>query len=104
MHSSAHGHRVDDATRPTQPRFGGPRRAADPMLFDSVVLTVLNHRRRIARLLSQIDDLQRRVLDRGVSELEAGTLDEAALLAHFADRLRAGDDALHHVVLELQGR
>lgn len=80
------------------------RRAFTDLTRSDIVLTVTDHRQHITHLLTRIDDLQRRVVEWGVIELEAGDVDTATLLARFADRLRASDDALRAVVTELQKR
>jgi hypothetical protein len=75
----------------------------------AAVSAVANHRRRIAQLLDQLDDLQHHAADARVATLEAGileagVLDAATLLAQLAARLRAGDEVLRDVVAALQGR
>jgi hypothetical protein len=70
----------------------------------AVGFAVARHRRRIAWLLEQLDDLQGQTADGRVGALEAGMFDVATLLAQLAARLRVGDEVLRDVVAGLQGR
>jgi hypothetical protein len=76
-----------------------PDHGLAPMVF-----AVANHRRRIARLLEQLDDLRHHTGDTRVADLEPAMNDDAALLAQFAARLRRGDEVLRDVIAALQGR
>jgi ABC-type transporter Mla subunit MlaD len=91
---------VETAARPA----AAVRSPAPDHVLAAVVFAVASHRRRIARLLEQLDDLQRQTADGRVGALEAGMLDAATLLAQLAARLRAGDQVLRDVVAGLQGR
>jgi hypothetical protein len=70
----------------------------------AVILAVIEHRRKIARMLSRLDELQRHVVETGVAALEDGTVDVATLLVRLSERLREGDGQLQMLVDELKVR
>jgi hypothetical protein len=81
---------------------------AEDWMVPGIILAVAEHRQRIARLLNRLDALRRDAVERSVTVLEDGlddgTVDAPALLALFAERLRAGDHELREVVAELEAR
>jgi hypothetical protein len=72
--------------------------------LEAIVIAIDDHRRRIAKVLDQLDDLQRHAVDRHPGARDGDERAPCALFACLAQRLRAGDDALRDVVFELQAR
>jgi hypothetical protein len=72
--------------------------------LEGVVIAIDDHRRRIATVLNQLDDLQRQAVERHASSRASDEPTASALFACVAQRLRAGDDALRDVLLQLRAR
>jgi hypothetical protein len=58
----------------------------EDVLVPGIILAVVEHRRRIARLMDRLDGQRRAVVEMGVAALEEGTVDVATLLARFGER------------------
>lgn len=85
----------------TEHEAAAPAHGADDVLVPGIILAVVEHRRRIARLLDRLDRGHRAIVEAGVTALERGSLDAATLLARFHERLRAGDDNLDALMAEI---
>lgn len=80
----------------------------DDVMVSGIILAVVEHRRRIAKLLDRLDGERRALVEISVAALEEGTVDVATLLARFHDgatcagsnRSRTGHEALHRVGYE----
>jgi hypothetical protein len=70
----------------------------DDVTVSGIILTIVEHRRRIARLLDRLDGERRVMVEISVAALEEGTVDVATLLARFHDRLRAEDGGTEGLV------
>jgi hypothetical protein len=85
------------------PRVGTADTESPTRALEGVVMAVDGHRERLAKVLGQLEDLQRQAVPwhPGSRTSERAT---TALFALFAQRLRTADDALREVVLQLRER
>jgi hypothetical protein len=74
----------------------------DDVMVPGIILAVVEHRRRIARLLDRLDGERRAVVEMGVAALEEGKVDVATLLARFGERLRADDGSIEAFVVDAE--
>jgi hypothetical protein len=72
--------------------------------LEAVVVAMDEHRRRIAKVLDQLDELQRHAVDRHPGTRDCDERAPSALFACLAQRLRVGDDVLRDVVFVLRVR
>jgi hypothetical protein len=85
-------------------RIGSADMSSSTRSLEGVVVAIDGHRQRIAKVLDQLDDLQRHAVEQHVSSRQSGECATPVLFALFAQRLRAGDDALRDVLLQLRAR
>jgi hypothetical protein len=72
--------------------------------LEGLVIAIDGHRQRLAAVLDQLDDLQRHAVEQHADSRKSDECATSALFAFFAQRLRAGDDALRDVLFQLRAR